>query len=66
MIGSDGQNFVSTIQFYDLTGREVLIQKLTKAITTIDCSGLSEGAYLIRVESESGSVIKEDKVVVER
>jgi hypothetical protein len=46
------------VEVYDILGKKVKIQNISANQTKVNISGLSKGIYLVRLNSENGSITK--------
>jgi hypothetical protein len=65
-LASTKENHNYEIKIYDLLGKCVLTKQITNSfyIEKLDVSGLSDGAYLLNIQSESGS--HREKIIVSK
>lgn len=61
-IGSDTSFPVSSYNIYDTSGRLIQSKKLSVSEKQIDVSALSDGIYLLQLESDNGKVTKKIKI----
>jgi hypothetical protein len=56
----------ATIQFYDITGRQVASSVINEANNVIDLNNFSQGAYLYSIIDENGKTLNYGKVIVRK
>jgi len=60
----EGSSTPSTVAFYDIQGREVLVRELSQSLNVIDTNNLSEGVYMVKVTQGAKQQVK--KLVVNK
>jgi len=63
-IAVDGQNKLTAVSIFDITGREVLLQSANGARTSISVGTLSPGVYMLHVELRDNTHLTQ-KIIIE-
>ncbi len=56
----------ATFVLYDITGRKVMTTNIGSSFNTVDVSALPAGMYIYTIIDENNSVIKTDKLIIQR
>jgi hypothetical protein len=61
-----GINFKSSLEIFNILGEKVYQTRLNASTNQIDLSNYSNGIYLYRVLTETGSLVSEEKFVIQK